>query len=69
MPAPGPCSALIRYAAMASAVATLVTRLTVGLDDTRFGIDFNPAANALRIVSDTGQNLRHLSPACTGSTS
>lgn len=23
-----------------------------------FGVDFNPAANALRIVSDTGQNLR-----------
>ena len=25
---------------------------------TYFGVDFNPAANALRIVSDTGQNLR-----------
>lgn len=24
-----------------------------------FGVDFNPAANALRIISDTGQNLRH----------
>ncbi|MGH9894737.1 MAG: DUF4394 domain-containing protein [bacterium] len=23
-----------------------------------FGVDFNPAANALRVVSDTGQNLR-----------
>ena len=23
-----------------------------------FGVDFNPAANALRIISDTGQNLR-----------
>ncbi|MGH8477507.1 MAG: DUF4394 domain-containing protein, partial [Methylococcales bacterium] len=24
-----------------------------------FGVDFNPAADRLRIVSDTGQNLRH----------
>jgi len=24
-----------------------------------FGVDFNPAANALRVISDTGQNLRH----------
>lgn len=32
-----------------------------------FGVDFNPAANALRIVSDTGQNLRH--PFATGLTS
>ena len=24
----------------------------------RFGVDFNPAANRLRVVSDTGQNLR-----------
>jgi uncharacterized protein DUF4394 len=30
----------------------------VPLDGTSFGVDFNPAANALRIVSDTGQNLR-----------
>ncbi|MGH8659713.1 MAG: DUF4394 domain-containing protein [Gammaproteobacteria bacterium] len=33
--------------------------LDVDLDGTFFGVDFNPAANALRIVSDTGQNLRH----------
>ena len=26
---------------------------------TNFGVDFNPAADRLRIVSDTGQNLRH----------
>lgn len=38
--------------------ATKVKQLTVGLDGTHFGVDFNPAANALRIVSDTGQNLR-----------
>ncbi|NQX03259.1 DUF4394 domain-containing protein [Rathayibacter sp. VKM Ac-2856] len=39
-------------------VATPVTRLTVALSGTSFGVDFNPAANALRVVSDTGQNLR-----------
>ncbi len=33
--------------------------LDVALVGTFFGVDFNPAANALRIVSDTGQNLRH----------
>ena len=26
---------------------------------TSFGVDFNPAADRLRIISDTGQNLRH----------
>ena len=40
-------------------VATLVSQLTVPLDGNIFGVDFNPAANALRIISDTGQNLRH----------
>jgi hypothetical protein len=39
-------------------VAALVNRLTVALNGTTFGVDFNPAANALRVVSDTGQNLR-----------
>ncbi|WP_219815442.1 DUF4394 domain-containing protein [Arthrobacter sp. B0490] len=39
-------------------VATQVTRLTVPLSGTTFGVDFNPAANALRVVSDSGQNLR-----------
>ncbi len=38
--------------------ATKVLQLTVALAGTAFGVDFNPAANALRIVSDTGQNLR-----------
>ena len=33
--------------------------LDIPLQGTVFGVDFNPAANALRIVSDTGQNLRH----------
>ena len=32
----------------------------VVLSGTEFGVDFNPAADALRIVSDTGQNLRAL---------
>ena len=42
-----------------NATATLVNRLSVTLSGTSFGVDFNPAADRLRIVSDTGQNLRH----------
>jgi Domain of unknown function (DUF4394) len=42
-----------------TAVATQVSKLTVSLDGTFFGVDFNPAADRLRIISDTGQNLRH----------
>ncbi|HEX8496842.1 MAG TPA: DUF4394 domain-containing protein [Actinomycetales bacterium] len=42
-----------------TAAATLVGRLTVPLLGTYFDIDFNPMADALRIVADTGQNLRH----------
>ena len=42
-----------------TAVATLVSQLTVALDGTFFGVDFNPAADRLRIISDTGQNLAH----------
>ncbi|TFV73355.1 DUF4394 domain-containing protein [Blastococcus sp. CT_GayMR19] len=38
--------------------ATRVGRLTVALEGAHFGVDFNPAANALRITGDTGQNLR-----------
>ena len=41
-----------------TAAATLVQNLTVGLVGDFFGVDFNPAANALRIISNTGQNLR-----------
>ncbi len=44
---------------LSNAAATLVTQLTVPLNGTAFGVDFNPAANALRIISNTGQNLRH----------
>ncbi|MFE6482956.1 DUF4394 domain-containing protein [Streptomyces sp. NPDC057757] len=43
----------------AGARATKVSQLTVALQGGNFGVDFNPAANRLRIISDTGQNLRH----------
>jgi hypothetical protein len=42
-----------------TAAATQVSKLTKPLRGTQFGVDFNPAANALRIISDQGQNLRH----------
>jgi len=42
-----------------TAVATLDSQLTVALSGTTFGVDFNPAADRLRVISDTGQNLRH----------
>ena len=43
----------------ATARATPVgTAPAVALQGTRFGVDFNPAADRLRVVSDTGQNLR-----------
>jgi Domain of unknown function (DUF4394) len=41
------------------ASASKVGKLTVALSGNSFGVDFNPAANRLRVVSDTGQNLRH----------
>jgi hypothetical protein len=41
------------------AAAAKVGQLTVALSGASFGVDFNPAANRLRVVSDTGQNLRH----------
>ncbi|WP_434443946.1 DUF4394 domain-containing protein [Lentzea sp. E54] len=40
-------------------VVTKVSQLTVPLYGTNFGVDFNPAVDRLRVVSDTGQNLRH----------
>ncbi len=42
-----------------NATAMKVSQLTVALEGTFFGVDFNPPADRLRIVSDTGQNLRH----------
>jgi hypothetical protein len=38
--------------------ATFKSRLSVPLDGTQFGVDFNPVPDRLRIVSDNGQNLR-----------
>ncbi|MEV0621683.1 DUF4394 domain-containing protein [Nonomuraea sp. NPDC050404] len=40
-------------------IVSKVSQLTVGLKGTAFGVDFNPAADRLRVISDTGQNLRH----------
>jgi Domain of unknown function (DUF4394) len=40
-------------------VVTKVSQLTVTLYGTNFGVDFNPAADRLRIISDNGQNLAH----------
>ncbi len=41
-----------------TANATLVGVLTTPLSGTDFGFDFNPTVDRIRIVSDTGQNLR-----------
>jgi hypothetical protein len=41
------------------ATATKVSPLTVPLSGRAFDVDFNPAANRLRVISDSGQNLRH----------
>lgn len=46
------------YTLAPSGAATAFGRLTVALEGTAFGVDVNPAADALRIVSNTGQNLR-----------
>ncbi|GGN94687.1 hypothetical protein GCM10010112_84290 [Actinoplanes lobatus] len=42
-----------------STIATKVSQLQETLYGTRFGVDFNPAADRLRVISDNGQNLRH----------
>lgn len=47
------------YTLSSAATAVKVSQLTVALQGNHFGIDFNPAANRLRVISDTGQNLRH----------
>ena len=47
-------------AAFVAVLRQALTGQPVVLDGTEFGFDFNPAADALRIVSDTGQNLRVL---------
>lgn len=40
-------------------VVTKVSQLQYALSGTNFGVDFNPAADRLRVISDNGQNLRH----------
>lgn len=44
---------------VSTAAATFVNGLSMPLSGTSFGVDFNPAADRLRIISDNGQNLRH----------
>ncbi len=46
------------YTIETSGQATSVGKLTIAPQGANFGVDFNPAADALRVVSDTGQNLR-----------
>ncbi|MFM9591839.1 DUF4394 domain-containing protein [Streptomyces scabiei] len=40
-------------------VVTKVSQLQYALNGSQFGVDFNPAADRLRVISDNGQNLRH----------
>ncbi|MFF7137931.1 hypothetical protein RKD27_005711 [Streptomyces sp. SAI-126] len=40
-------------------VVTKVSQLQYALNGSNFGVDFNPAADRLRVISDNGQNLRH----------
>lgn len=42
----------------ATAAATAVGILSVALSGTDFGFDFNPTVDRIRIISNTGQNLR-----------
>lgn len=42
----------------ASGAATLASVMSVPLNGTAFGVDFNPVVDRLRIVSDADQNLR-----------
>jgi len=41
------------------ASAQKVDQLTIELSGEHFGVDFNPAADALRVIGDDGQDLRH----------
>ncbi|GAA3544486.1 hypothetical protein GCM10022295_28010 [Streptomyces osmaniensis] len=40
-------------------VVTKVSQFQYALSGANFGVDFNPAADRLRVISDNGQNLRH----------
>ncbi|WP_436776391.1 DUF4394 domain-containing protein [Yinghuangia sp. YIM S09857] len=56
------------YTVDTAAVAAKVSQLSIALSGTHFGVDFNPAADRLRVISDTGQNLRHNVAEPTGTT-
>lgn len=43
----------------ATARATKVSQLSVALQGRSLGVDFNPAADRLRVITGQGQNLRH----------
>lgn len=47
-------------ATLVAALRNATTLAPIVLTGARFGVDFNPAADALRIVGDDGQNLRAL---------
>lgn len=51
-------SPLPRRLSFRNIIATPVAALPVGLSGANFGVDFNPNADRLRVVSDTEQNLR-----------
>ncbi len=51
--------AVARRINLGDATPTKVSQLTVPLNGTRFDVDFNLAANRLRVVRTRGQNLRH----------
>lgn len=42
-----------------TAVAVKVSQLSVALQGNSLGVDFNPAADRLRVITGQGQNLRH----------
>ena len=42
-----------------TARATKVSQLSVALEGKSLGVDFNPAADRLRVITGQGQNLRH----------
>lgn len=51
-----------------TAQASFVSQIGPALEGASFGVDFNPVADRLRIVSDAGQNLRHNVALATGGT-
>ena len=53
-----PTSGVATFKSLLAADATDATNPFTALSGTEYGVDFNPAVDRLRIVSDTGQNLR-----------